>query len=48
VLAVLEARGLTVSDEQRKRIEGTTDLQALDRLIRSAATVESTDELFED
>ena len=48
VLAVLEARGLTVNDEQRKRIEGTTDLQALDRLIRTAATVKSTDELFED
>ena len=48
VLAVLDARGLAVTDEQRKRIEGTTDLEVLDRLVRNAATVDSTDELFED
>jgi predicted transposase YdaD len=48
VLAVLDARGLLVTDEQRKRIEETTDLEALDRLVRNAATVVSTDELFKD
>ena len=47
VLAVLDARGLAVTDEQRERIEGTTDLEALDRLVRNAATVDSASELFE-
>ena len=48
VLAVLDARGLAVTDEQRKRIEETTDLEALDRLVRNAATVNSAGDLFKD
>jgi hypothetical protein len=47
VLAVLEARGLAISDAQRERIAATTDLETLDRWVRRAATVSSTDELFE-
>ena len=47
VLAVLEARGLAVSDAQRERITITTDLETLDRWVRRTATVSSTDELFE-
>lgn len=46
VLAFLEARGLAVSDAQRERILATTDLETLDRWVRLAATVSSTDELF--
>lgn len=47
VLAVLEARGLAVSDAQRERITATNDLETLDRWVRRAATVSSTDALFE-
>jgi hypothetical protein len=47
VIAVLEARGLAVSDAQRERILETTELETLDRWIRRAATVTSTDALFE-
>jgi len=46
VLVVLEARGLAVSDAQRERVASTTDLETLDRWVRRAATVSSTDELF--
>jgi hypothetical protein len=47
VLAFLEARGLAISDAQRERIMATTDLEVLDRWVRRAATVTSTDALFE-
>ena len=46
VVTFLEARGLTVSDEQRKRILSCSDLEELDRWVRSAATIKTTDELF--
>jgi hypothetical protein len=48
VVAVLEARGLAVSDEQRERILACADLDLLDRWVRRAATVATTDELFAD
>ena len=47
VISVLQARDLSLSDGQRSRIESCTDLELLDRWIRRAATVSSTDELFE-
>ena len=46
VLAVLDARGLVVSAEQKARILACTDLEALDRWIRKAVTITSTDDLF--
>lgn len=46
ILSFLDARGLVVSDDQRQRILGCTDLEQLDKWVRRAATVSSTDELF--
>jgi hypothetical protein len=46
VVAFLEARGLAISNEQRERITSCTDLEQLDRWIRRAATIATTDELF--
>jgi len=47
LLAFLEARGLRVSDDQRERILATNNLETLDDWIRRAATVASTEALFE-
>ncbi|MQA97748.1 MAG: hypothetical protein GEV11_25145 [Streptosporangiales bacterium] len=44
--AVLRARGLSVSDAQRRVIEETTDLDLLLEWVTRAVTVESTDELL--
>jgi flagellar biosynthesis/type III secretory pathway protein FliH len=46
VLAVLEARGLKLTAEQRSRIAGTKDLTQLDRWLRLAATVSDAEALF--
>jgi hypothetical protein len=46
VVAFLEARGLAISDGQRERILKTADLETLDRWVRRAATIVSTDDLF--
>lgn len=46
LLAFLEARGLTVTEQQRERILACTDLDVLERWVRQAATAASTDELF--
>jgi hypothetical protein len=48
VVAFLDARGLTLSDEQRARIASCTDVAILDRWIRRAATIATADELFDD
>lgn len=48
ICAVLEARGLALSDEQRVRILGATESAELERWARKAATVKTTAELFED
>lgn len=48
VVSFLEARGLAITDEQRKRILACTELETLDRWVRKAATVKTTDELFAD
>ena len=46
LLAVLEARGLAVSDDERSRIVGCTDVGVLENWIRRAVTVASVEELF--
>jgi hypothetical protein len=48
VIAVLEARNVAVSDEQRERILACTELAVLDRWLRKAATAARADELFSD
>jgi hypothetical protein len=48
VVTVLEARGIPLSDEQRRRIQTATDLETLDRMVRRAATARSADDVFED
>jgi hypothetical protein len=47
VIAVLEARGLAITEAQRQRILATTDMETLDRWLRCAATAVSSDALFE-
>jgi hypothetical protein len=46
ILAVLEARGLTVSEAQRAAIVGCSDPGQLDRWVRQAVTVKATGALF--
>jgi hypothetical protein len=46
LLAVLDARGLTVTVDERKRIVACTDLDPLERWIRQAVTVATVGELF--
>jgi ribosomal protein L17 len=47
LLAVLEARGLTVTDDKEATIRSCRDLETLDRWLRKAAKAESLDEIFE-
>ena len=44
---MLEARGFTVTDAQRQRIIGCSDLDTLTRWLRQAVTIASADKLFE-
>jgi hypothetical protein len=46
ILAVLEARGLTVSEAQRAAIVGCGDLGQLDRWVRQAVTAKTAGALF--
>jgi hypothetical protein len=46
LLAVLEARGLAVGDEQRAHILACLDTAQLEQWVRRAVTVTATDELF--
>ena len=46
VLAILSARGLTLSPEERRAILASTDLEHLDRWIARALTVQSVAELL--
>jgi hypothetical protein len=48
IIGVLEARELAVTDEQRERILSCTDREQLDRWVRKAVSVKTTDELFAD
>jgi predicted transposase/invertase (TIGR01784 family) len=47
LLTLLEARKLEVTDEERSRILAITDVEQLDRMVRSAATANATAEIFE-
>ncbi|HEY2407103.1 MAG TPA: hypothetical protein VGI10_13925 [Polyangiaceae bacterium] len=47
LLLVLEARGVVVAHEQRERILACSNLVLLDRWLRRAPTVATTDELFD-
>ncbi|MFD6950881.1 hypothetical protein A6A08_19255 [Nocardiopsis sp. TSRI0078] len=46
VLLLLDARGLAVSDQVRRRVESCTDLRTLRAWVRRAATVEHAEDLF--
>jgi hypothetical protein len=46
VLTVLSARGLRVSQAQRRRILAVTELAVLDSLLSRAVNVSSTSELL--
>lgn len=48
VVAVLDARGVAVSDQVRQRILGCTDLDVLDVWLRRALTVDNAEDLFAD
>ncbi|MEV5704411.1 hypothetical protein [Actinoallomurus sp. NPDC052274] len=43
----MDARGITLTDEQRLRIEECTDLAQLQEWVRLAAVAGSADELFD-
>ncbi|PDP89268.1 hypothetical protein CQJ94_02395 [Glycomyces fuscus] len=46
VVAVLRARGFTVSDEVRRRIESCDDLETLEAWVPRAVTVARPEDLF--
>ena len=46
VLAVLEARGLAPTEQQRQRILACTDLEQLNSWVRKAVTLVDVEELF--
>jgi hypothetical protein len=48
VLDVLDARGFTIPDAVRDRVQSSSDLEQLRRWIRRAVVVPSTDELFDE
>jgi predicted transposase YdaD len=47
VILVLGARGFTVPDEVRDRIESCTDLETLRKWVPAAATVDRPEDLFD-
>lgn len=47
LLALLEARRLELTDDDRKRIPAMTNTDQLDRMVRRAATTTETAEIFE-
>ena len=48
ILTFLDARGIVVTDEHKKRILACSDLDILERWIRKAVSVTTADELFVD
>ena len=46
VVAVLEGRGLSISDETRETLLACRDAETLDRWLAAAGTVASSDELL--
>lgn len=47
LLTVLDGRGITLSDEQRERIQACTDLDRLQGWLKVAGTIVRADELFD-
>ncbi|MBQ1080413.1 hypothetical protein [Nocardiopsis sp. B62] len=47
VVSVLEARGFSISDEVRERIEACADLATLEKWVPSAVTVDRPEDLFD-
>jgi hypothetical protein len=47
ILLFLDARNLAVSDAERERITGCTDLKQLKKWVTRAATAEKTSDLFD-
>lgn len=48
VLHFLDARGIALTDEQRRRISACTDTRVIDRWIERAVSAASADQLFDD
>jgi hypothetical protein len=48
IVTILQARGVAITDDQRKRILACGDISILDRWLDRAVTASSTDELFAD
>ncbi|MDT0327860.1 hypothetical protein [Nocardiopsis lambiniae] len=48
IFAVLKSKGIEVSEETRKRIDGTTDLELLDVWLNRAVGAERVEDLFEE
>jgi len=46
LLAIVEARGLTLTEDQRQRVEACSDPEQLDRWARAAAVATTSDALF--
>jgi hypothetical protein len=46
LLLMLEARGLDVPEDVRRRVEGCTDLQQIERWIQRAVSAETAEDLF--
>jgi len=47
LLTVLRARGMGVTEEHEQRILACADIEVLDEWLRRAATVASTEQLFD-
>jgi hypothetical protein len=47
VLLFLAARNITVSDQVRERITSCADLDQLDRWVQRAATIDTSEQLFD-
>lgn len=48
LLDILDARGFTVTDDMRRRVQSSTDFDQLRLWIRRAAVIQSADELFDE
>ncbi len=48
ILTILDARGIAVSSEQKRRIQACTELDMLERWTRRSVSIATADELFAD
>ncbi|MES9536987.1 hypothetical protein [Actinomadura sp. NPDC000600] len=46
LLLMLEARGLRVPEDVRRRVEGCTDLEQIERWIQRAVSADTAEDLF--